>query len=660
MNSKKGFMVSISVSYVVIIWFCIAFSRFVAPVIEANLDINILLRTFLGPLAFGIVSLPAPLYFSLKFYNEKNFNFPLRMQQVAVGLAVFGTIYAFVLTFVTSNYDLVYCAYITFNVFIAAIIAGYLLRFTSVYFVGKYFDDIDTKMIMTRLEDKIIFIILLAVNLTLIFINSYHIVYKNVYLKNSAADLHYEMQKYSGETDDRLLRLKELLAKKYNDIEVVLIDAGFKSDIIFDNSEEAFLELLKKAKDETAGYFLYKKKIYIFENDRSKASFILMSMPLRTIYNKMYKALAFPIVILVVLSSIFAGIFLISIRMLIASPLSQFYSLVKDLAEGDGDLTKKLHLSTKDELGDMAGRFNLFIGNLREIIKEVAGNSDILNDASTRLSSISTQMSSGSDKTSEKMSGVAEEAQQMSTHMNDVVTVMENAFSNINMVAASAEEMTATINEIAQNSEKARTISDQAVIQSKSASEKVDNLGNAALEVGKITEVITEISEQTNLLALNATIEAARAGEAGKGFAVVANEIKDLARQTAEATSQIKEQIQNIQGSTNDTVKEIVDISNIINEVNDIVSTIASAIEEQSATTREIATNITEASEGISEVNEKVAQGSEAAQGITKEISETNQSTVEISKSSSKITQDAAELSELARQLKEMVGQFKV
>lgn len=95
-----------------------------------------------------------------------------------------------------------------------------------------------------------------------------------------------------------------------------------------------------------------------------------------------------------------------------------------------------------------------------------------------------------------------------------------------------------------------------------------NELGNAATQIDKVIETITDISEQVNLLALNATIEAARAGEAGKGFAVVANEIKVLATQTADASAAIKEQIQNIQSSTGNTVKEISNISEVVSEIN--------------------------------------------------------------------------------------------
>jgi methyl-accepting chemotaxis protein len=190
--------------------------------------------------------------------------------------------------------------------------------------------------------------------------------------------------------------------------------------------------------------------------------------------------------------------------------------------------------------------------------------------------------------------------------------------------------------------------------------DQVNDLGRAAVEISKVTEVITEISEQTNLLALNATIEAARAGEAGKGFAVVANEIKELAAQTAKATGEIRNKIEGIQGSTNRTVREIEEITKVINDVNEIVSLIASDTIEQSASTREIADNVQEASRGIQEMNHNVAQSSAVSTDIAKEIAQVSNQAQEIVKGSSEILTNADNLSHMAEQLKNLVGRFKM
>ena len=152
--------------------------------------------------------------------------------------------------------------------------------------------------------------------------------------------------------------------------------------------------------------------------------------------------------------------------------------------------------------------------------------------------------------------------------------------------------MTSTINEISKNTAKGSETTGRAVDTAKQVTNKVDALGRAAREINKVTETIADISAQTNLLALNATIEAARAGEAGKGFAVVAGEIKALAQQTAQATSEISLKIESVQTTTQESVTAIGSIVEVIDEINSIVSTIASAIEEQSITTQEIASNV--------------------------------------------------------------------
>ena len=343
----------------------------------------------------------------------------------------------------------------------------------------------------------------------------------------------------------------------------------------------------------------------------------------------------------------------------ITNPLDETVHMLKDTAEGEGDLTRRLSINSNDEVGEVARWFNTFIEKLQKIIIGIAEDSETLNASSASLSQLAGHISDGSSAMSSKSDNVAHAAEEMSSTMNSVAAAMEQASTNINVVSTATEEMTITINEIAKNSGNAKQVSNQAVTQTKSASEKIDKLGRAAQEIGKITEVITEISEQTNLLALNATIEAARAGEAGKGFAVVANEIKELARQTADATLKIKTQINDIQGSTSETVEEIAQIIDIIAKIDEFVSTVATSVDEQSITASEISRNISQASTGISDVNENVSQSSVTATNVTQDVAEVNNSITEISNSSAQIDLSAKELTTLALKLKKQLDKFK-
>ncbi len=344
-------------------------------------------------------------------------------------------------------------------------------------------------------------------------------------------------------------------------------------------------------------------------------------------------------------------------------PISNVVEGLKEIAKGEGDLTRRLTVKSTDEgdeIGELAHWFNVFIDSMHSMIKNISGHAETLNNSSGSLSALASQMSSGAETVSMKSNTVSRAAEQMSLKVNSVATAMEESSATLDSIASSAEQMTATISDIAQHSGKANQITEKAVVQTKQASRQIDELGKAAEEIGMVTETITEISEQTNLLALNATIEAARAGEAGKGFAVVADEIKVLARQTAQATEQIKQKIDGIQNSTAMTVEGIDNIIRVIEEINSIVSTIATAVEEQSVTTREIAANVGQASQGIQGTNNEIAYSSSAAISIADEISNVDQSAGEISQTSSKVNRSAEELKELAEKLSQMVGKFKV
>jgi methyl-accepting chemotaxis protein len=365
---------------------------------------------------------------------------------------------------------------------------------------------------------------------------------------------------------------------------------------------------------------------------------------------------------LVTTGIIFVGI--ISLCLLIVFGLVSALKLMivnfKDIAEGEGDLTKRIDIKSKDEIAELAGWFNIFIEKLQGIIGSISNNTQTIGDEAVTLSSIANDLASNSQDTSNRSETVATAAEEMSANLNNVAAAMEESTTNVSMVASAAEEMTATINEIAKNSSQASDISEKAVVQAGATSEQMAKLGMSAHAISKVTETITEISEQTNLLALNATIEAARAGEAGKGFAVVANEIKELAKQTAEATLDIKTKIEDVQVTTDHTVANIEEITKVINNVNEIVATITMAVGEQSKATEEIAMNINQAADGLGEVNENVSQISVVASTITSEIAMVNNATEEVSKSSSKVEISSTDLQGLSRDLKKLVEMFKI
>ena len=361
------------------------------------------------------------------------------------------------------------------------------------------------------------------------------------------------------------------------------------------------------------------------------------------------------IAIIAILSGIAFGIFL---TRSITGPVQKVVDFVDTVAKGD--FTNVLAIDQQDEVGRMSHALSATVTQLGTMIKEIINGVNTLSSSSTELAAISTQLSSNSEAASDRSNNVASASEQLSVNMSSVSAAMEQSASNVGMVATAAEEMSATVNEIAQNAERAKTISEGAVTQSEQTSQKMNELGKAADKIGKVTEAITEISEQTNLLALNATIEAARAGEAGKGFAVVANEIKELAKQTAEATVDIKNQIDEMQGTTNSTIEDIETISSVINEINDVITTIATAVEEQSAATSEISENVAQAAAGIAEVNENVAQSSVAIQDVNRDINIINEGSTEINDSSRNVNQSANELSNLAEQLNTLVSRFKI
>lgn len=324
-----------------------------------------------------------------------------------------------------------------------------------------------------------------------------------------------------------------------------------------------------------------------------------------------------------------------------------------------GDLT--IEFSGKDDqITGVYANMKQMVENLKDMFLDISGGVQTLTSSSTELSAVSQQMASGAEQSSDKANNVSSAAEEMATAMNSVAAATEQTTASLQMIVSASEEMSETINEIAASTAKGSQTTTDAVNQAGHISQKVDELGKAASEINKVTETISDISDQTNLLALNATIEAARAGAAGKGFAVVASEIKDLAKQTAEATYEIGSRIGEVQETTQQSVSAIGSIVNIINEINETVTSVASAIEEQTATTKEISNNVSQAAAGVQEVNLNVNQTSTVAGEVTKDVHQVSESANEMKTGSMQVNINAQELSKLSDNLNKMVGRFKL
>ncbi|MEH0022989.1 MAG: HAMP domain-containing methyl-accepting chemotaxis protein [Desulfobacter sp.] len=348
------------------------------------------------------------------------------------------------------------------------------------------------------------------------------------------------------------------------------------------------------------------------------------------------------------------------LHILVVLPIKNVSDGLKDTAEGEGDLTKRLALDRQDEIGVLAGWFDTFLERLDRIILDINTSSGTVRTAARTMQDDASRMSDSVSSLSERSTTVAAATEEMSVNMESVAAASEQASINVTQVSDAAEQMKTTLNEVAANCDRARDIAGNASAGASNATTKVTRLGQAANEVSKVTQVITDIAEQTNLLALNATIEAARAGESGKGFAVVATEIKGLALETAGATQDIRAKIDGIQASTQETVNEVGRISEVITEVNQIVTSIAAAVEEQSAAASHVAENISQAATGIQEVNLNVSQSSQVSTEIAGDIAEVNTVSETMSQGSTKMAAQAGELSALASTLEEMISVFKI
>ena len=371
------------------------------------------------------------------------------------------------------------------------------------------------------------------------------------------------------------------------------------------------------------------------------------------------KQIKIQVVVLVLLICVMLVVFsYFSVK--ITRPILNASHMLGEIATGEGDLTSRMEVKSKDEIGALAGNFNLFVEKLQSIISLVANNAIEVNKSAGELESLSGELSRNSKSSSQSAENMARSSEAVNVNMNSVASAMEETSVNLQVVATATEEMSATVNEIVGSTETARVITEGAVTQTTVMLDKIGTLHQTTARISEFVDMISEISAQVNLLALNATIEAARAGDAGKGFAVVAMEIKELAKQTNDASNLIKENVIQIQASSEGTTVEIRKISDVVNQINDIITSIAAALEEQSVATSEITTNISQASDGLGEINMSVSQTAGLVEQVNQDAGEVNTNSQKIHSQSGEVQGTSVQLRKFSDELENLVSKFKL
>lgn len=361
------------------------------------------------------------------------------------------------------------------------------------------------------------------------------------------------------------------------------------------------------------------------------------------------------VVVVIIMAAI--GAFIIS--GLIGHPVKKVADALENISSGDADLTQRLPANANDETGKVCQFFNLFLKKLHGIIEKLQESGIQLNKAAASIHSLLTTIQKKTASAKELSQTVFRSAGYMSKDMSDVSNILGKSTDIIHEVSSAVEELSQTVNEIAETSNRANTNTENAKSKMDLLEEDVQKLGDAGNDISKVTETITDISNQVNLLALNATIEAARAGDAGKGFAVVANEIKELAKQTAEAATEIQLRIDQVQTVTQATVSGIVEAAELVSENTNVVATIASAVEEQTATMGEISSSLVGASENLDYASNKVAESSQYANDIADKSNTVTDAVVEADKAILTIVETSKMLKELAVDSARTTRQFK-
>ncbi|MEM6776684.1 MAG: methyl-accepting chemotaxis protein [Planctomycetota bacterium] len=348
------------------------------------------------------------------------------------------------------------------------------------------------------------------------------------------------------------------------------------------------------------------------------------------------------------------------IRKTIVAPIRMTVNTLKDIATGEGDLTKRLQGDGSDEVSELSHWFNTFVERIEGVVRKISTAAGTLNTASNSVVANAGSASETTKQSKSQSAIVSNDAQEMSSNMQDASAHTQEMSGTLSSLSNAVQDMQQMIGTIAGNAEENANFTNEAESVVRESHQQIGEMGAAANQIGEIVNVIQSIAEQTNLLSLNATIEAARAGDAGKGFAVVASEVKALAHQTAIATEDIRSKVSEVQRQSNVAVDSMAETNEVIARVNELNRQIAAAVDGQRTTASEISTDITSVADLARSVAGQVEDSASASRRMTKNMSSVDELLTESASGAEDSLHAGERLHGLASELDGLVSQFRV
>jgi methyl-accepting chemotaxis protein len=342
-------------------------------------------------------------------------------------------------------------------------------------------------------------------------------------------------------------------------------------------------------------------------------------------------------------------------------------------AMAGGDLTRRLNLDRRDEIGRLSAASDRMASALSGIVTQIRAVAGRLGASAGELAKVSTDLVSQSHEMTTQAESVAAGTEQMSTNVSTMAAAAEQMSVNVSGISSASEEVsvnvgsivqsadatsrsvgsvaesiariTSSLKDVARDAKRGSQITQQAQELAAAATGTMRQLDQAASEITKVTEVIKSIALQTNLLALNATIEATSAGEAGKGFAVVASEVKELASQSAQSAEDIARKIELVQSSTREAVKVIENVAQFVGQVNVSAGRISEAVDGQTQSAGQIESAVDEARQGVESIARSISEVGKGATDVSRNTSEAAGAATDVSRNASEAARAAETIS---------------